>query len=132
MSTILSLALFYCPALRCWSVLPGMAASASTPAAMLRVSIPVSGYAAGMLQTDHDAKVKLSLPPHVAEVLTGWAVFELHQKHGGSAGGSGGGASRQRAAAGVRGRAGHRLSPVSERERRQSEPNSHATTIVTG
>ena len=31
------------------------------------------------LQTDHDAKVKLSLPPHVAEVLTGWAVFELQK-----------------------------------------------------
>jgi hypothetical protein len=45
---------------------------------MLRVS-PVRGYPAGMLQTDHDAKVKLSLPPHVAEVLTGWAVFELQK-----------------------------------------------------
>ena len=45
---------------------------------MLRVS-PVRGYAAGMLETDHDAKVKLSLPPHVAEVLTGWAVFELQK-----------------------------------------------------
>ena len=45
---------------------------------MLRVS-PVRGYAVGMLQTDHDAKVKLSLPPHVAEVLTGWAVFELQK-----------------------------------------------------
>jgi len=45
---------------------------------MLRVS-PVRGYAAGMLQTDHDTKVKLSLPPHVAEVLTGWAVFELQK-----------------------------------------------------
>jgi hypothetical protein len=34
---------------------------------MLRVS-PVRGYAAGMLQADHDAKVKLSLPLDVAEV----------------------------------------------------------------
>jgi hypothetical protein len=30
-----------------------------------------------MLQTDHDAKVKLSLPPHVAEVLR--ACTELSQ-----------------------------------------------------
>jgi hypothetical protein len=38
---------------------------------------PVRGYAAGMLQTDRATKVKLSLPPYVAEMLTGWAVFEL-------------------------------------------------------
>jgi hypothetical protein len=29
-----------------------------------------------MLQTDHGTKVKLSLPPYVAEMLTSW-VFEL-------------------------------------------------------
>ena len=32
-----------------------------------------------MLQTGHDAKAKLSLSPHVAEILTGWAVFELQK-----------------------------------------------------
>ena len=32
-----------------------------------------------MLQTDHATKLKLTLPPHVAEVLTGWAVFELQK-----------------------------------------------------
>ena len=46
--------------------------------AELRCS-PVRGYAAGMLQTDHATKVKLSLPPYVAEILTGWAVFELQK-----------------------------------------------------
>ena len=46
---------------------------------MLRVS-PVRGYDARMLQTDHDAKVKLSLPPHVAEVLTGWAVSSCRRR----------------------------------------------------
>jgi hypothetical protein len=29
-----------------------------------------------MLQTDHATKVKLSLPPYVAQTLTGWAMFE--------------------------------------------------------
>jgi hypothetical protein len=32
-----------------------------------------------MLQTGQDAKLKLTLPPHVAEMLTGWAVFELQK-----------------------------------------------------
>ena len=32
-----------------------------------------------MLQTDQGPKLKLSLPPHVAEILTGWAVFELQR-----------------------------------------------------
>ena len=32
-----------------------------------------------MLQTDHATKVKLSLPPYVAEILTGRAVFELQK-----------------------------------------------------
>ena len=29
-----------------------------------------------MLQIDHPTRLKLTLPPHVAEILTGWAVFE--------------------------------------------------------
>ena len=73
-----NLAFFIAQRERSASVLPGMAAAADTPAAMLRAS-PVRGYAAGMLQTAPDAKVKLSLPPHVAEMLTGWAVFELQK-----------------------------------------------------
>jgi hypothetical protein len=32
-----------------------------------------------MLQMGQDAKLKLTLPPHVAEMLTGWAVFELQK-----------------------------------------------------
>jgi hypothetical protein len=27
--------------------------------------------------TDEATRLKLTLPPHVAEILTGWAVFEL-------------------------------------------------------
>jgi hypothetical protein len=32
-----------------------------------------------MLQTGHATKLKLTLPDHVGEVLTGWAVFELQK-----------------------------------------------------
>ena len=32
-----------------------------------------------MPQADEAAKLKLTLPPHVAEILTGWAVFELRK-----------------------------------------------------
>jgi hypothetical protein len=32
-----------------------------------------------MPQTDEATTLKLTLPPHVAEVLTGWAVFELQK-----------------------------------------------------
>jgi hypothetical protein len=32
-----------------------------------------------MSQTDEATRLKLALPPHVAEVLTGWAVFELQR-----------------------------------------------------
>jgi hypothetical protein len=40
---------------------------------------PDRGYAPGMLQTGHATKLKLTLPDHVGEVLTGWAVFELQK-----------------------------------------------------
>ena len=32
-----------------------------------------------MSQTDEATGLKLALPSHVAEVLTGWAVFELQK-----------------------------------------------------
>jgi hypothetical protein len=32
-----------------------------------------------MPQTDEATWLKLALPPHVAEILTGWAVFELRK-----------------------------------------------------
>ena len=32
-----------------------------------------------MLQTDQATRLKLTLPPHVAEILTGWAVVELQR-----------------------------------------------------
>jgi hypothetical protein len=32
-----------------------------------------------MPQTEHATRLKLTLPPHVAETLTGWAVFELRK-----------------------------------------------------
>ena len=32
-----------------------------------------------MSQTDVATRLKLALPSHVAEVLTGWAVFELQK-----------------------------------------------------
>ena len=32
-----------------------------------------------MSQTEEATSLKLTLPPHVAEVLTGWAVFELRK-----------------------------------------------------
>jgi hypothetical protein len=32
-----------------------------------------------MLQADQVAELKLSLPPHVGEILTGCAVFELQK-----------------------------------------------------
>ena len=32
-----------------------------------------------MSQTEEAVSLKLALPPHVAEVLTGWAVFELRK-----------------------------------------------------
>jgi hypothetical protein len=32
-----------------------------------------------MPQADEAARLKLTLPPHVAEILTGWAVFELRK-----------------------------------------------------
>jgi hypothetical protein len=32
-----------------------------------------------MSQTDEATRLKLTLPPHVAETLTGWAVFELRK-----------------------------------------------------
>jgi hypothetical protein len=32
-----------------------------------------------MPQTDQATRLKLTLPPHVGEVLTGWAVFELRK-----------------------------------------------------
>jgi len=32
-----------------------------------------------MLQTDQVVGLKLSLPLHVGEILTGWAVFELQK-----------------------------------------------------
>jgi hypothetical protein len=32
-----------------------------------------------MPRTDQATKLKLTLLPHVAEVLTGWAVFELQK-----------------------------------------------------
>ena len=32
-----------------------------------------------MPQTEEAVSLKLALPPHVAEVLTGWAVFELRK-----------------------------------------------------
>jgi hypothetical protein len=32
-----------------------------------------------MAQADEATRPKLTLPPHVAEVLTGWAVFELRK-----------------------------------------------------
>ena len=32
-----------------------------------------------MLQTDRTTKLKLTLPDHIGEVLTGWAVFELQK-----------------------------------------------------
>jgi hypothetical protein len=36
-------------------------------------------YAAAMPQTDEAIRLKLTVPPHVAETLTGWAVFELQK-----------------------------------------------------
>ena len=33
----------------------------------------------GMVQTDETTRLKLALPPHVGEILTGWAVFELRK-----------------------------------------------------
>jgi hypothetical protein len=32
-----------------------------------------------MSQTEGATKLKLTLPPHVTEILTGWAVFELQR-----------------------------------------------------
>jgi hypothetical protein len=32
-----------------------------------------------MPQTDEATSLKLTLPPHAAEILTGWAVFELRK-----------------------------------------------------
>jgi hypothetical protein len=32
-----------------------------------------------MPQTDAAVLLKVTLPPHVAEILTGWAVFELRK-----------------------------------------------------
>jgi hypothetical protein len=32
-----------------------------------------------MPQSDQATRLKLTLPPHVAETLTGWAVFELRR-----------------------------------------------------
>jgi hypothetical protein len=32
-----------------------------------------------MPQTDEATRLKLTLPPHVGETLTGWAVFELRK-----------------------------------------------------
>jgi hypothetical protein len=32
-----------------------------------------------MPDTDEATRLKLTLPPHVAEILTGWAVFELRK-----------------------------------------------------
>ena len=32
-----------------------------------------------MPDTDEATRLKLTLPPHVAEILTGWAVFELQK-----------------------------------------------------
>jgi hypothetical protein len=32
-----------------------------------------------MAQTDESTRLKLTLSPHVAEILTGWAVFELRK-----------------------------------------------------
>jgi hypothetical protein len=32
-----------------------------------------------MSQTDEATRLQLRLPPHVAEILTGWAVFELRK-----------------------------------------------------
>ena len=32
-----------------------------------------------MPQTDEATRLKLTLPQHVAEILTGWAVFELRK-----------------------------------------------------
>jgi hypothetical protein len=32
-----------------------------------------------MPQSDQATRLKLTLPPHVAEILTGWAVFELRR-----------------------------------------------------
>jgi hypothetical protein len=32
-----------------------------------------------MPQADEAARLKLTLPPHVAEILTGWAEFELRK-----------------------------------------------------
>jgi hypothetical protein len=32
-----------------------------------------------MPQTDEATRIKVTLPPHVAEILTGWAVFELRK-----------------------------------------------------
>jgi hypothetical protein len=40
---------------------------------------PGRGYPPAMLQTDQATRLKLALPPHVAEILTGWAVFELRK-----------------------------------------------------
>ena len=59
-----------------------------------------------MSQTDEATRLKLALPSHIAEILTGWAVFELRKTPEEVLEALAEELASQRAAAGVRGGAG--------------------------
>ena len=48
-------------------------------ASAMRARLDGVSYSWRMSPTDEATRLNLILPPHVAEIMTGWAVFELQK-----------------------------------------------------